>query len=265
MTQYVSKNAWTLLIWAAIFGTGFLTSKLLESGPVFIGREKEAFTTITDPKPKSQTSIKCEVREGDLYAQTESATTNRLKVLAWANKNNTGSIYCSVLDTLKENDRFSILFSLSPESKQRIKDALKKTAEEIGSIRSAKAVIYPGEESNTLTITLPETTDGAALYDNLLSVIKSELGPERFELFNEIGGHRFETEFGYYGLSTITYNVTKSESWENHDEYKIVRVEKFGIQTIQSTSNLIETSMTSDKDFIYPLILKHLPPRFHYP
>jgi hypothetical protein len=46
-----------------------------------------------------------------------------------------------------------------------------------------------------------------ATYDRLLGTLKSTLGPERYEVFNELSGEGFERSFDQFGLNNLRYEL----------------------------------------------------------
>ena len=103
----------------------------------------------------------------------------------------------------------AILLGLTPTEFDHIDAAIQQTKQRLNDLALNAATAHVSADGKTLIVTVPPLpNEGDSLYANLLNTITQVLGPERFQLFNEITGDTFDSHFDRFGLNPVTYELT---------------------------------------------------------
>jgi hypothetical protein len=109
---------------------------------------------------------------------------------------------------------FKIL-GLSPTETTRLNDAALEATRRIEDARQPRISSSTSEDGKMLTVDVPaiDPATSREIYDRLLGTLKSTLGPERSEVFNELTGESFESGFDQFGLNNIRYELTLNPTY----------------------------------------------------
>jgi len=109
--------------------------------------------------------------------------------------------------------KLAALLDLSPAEVDQINGALRQTKQRLDELAIQTATSKVSPDGKLLTVMVsPLPAQGDALYANLLGTIKKVLGPDRFQLFDQIAGAGFDGAFDRYGLNPVTYELSLEPS-----------------------------------------------------
>lgn len=151
---------------------------------------------------------------------------NRTETVRWLRRSG-APIYFSVLNGEAFSPDFGKALDLTPDEMTRLNDVVLDTKHELDAARLAHTTTHTSEDGKTLIVDVPtvDVSASRAAYDRLLETLKSTLGPERYEMFNELGGEDFERGFDQFGLNNVRYElvlqpVFPAAGTAPHYEYK---------------------------------------------
>lgn len=187
---------------------------------------------------------------------------NRIETIRWLRQ--TGAPVR--IHAFARNDFSPSLFKilgLSPAEITRLNDAALEATRGIEAARQARITSNTSEDGKTLTVDVPaiDAATSREIYDRLLGTLKSTLGPERSEVFNELTGESFESGFDQFGLNIIRYELTLNPTYPvtgapAHFEYKRHYVDPTGLSKGWSGSN-VSVAQIDKND---PILGRFVPP-----
>jgi hypothetical protein len=172
------------------------------------------------------------------------ASQNRIETLRWLRRSG-APVHIHAFARNGFSPALVKILGLSPAESTRLNDAAIDAQQRIDDARQARVSTSTSEDGQMLTVDVPaiDAATSREIYDRLLGTLKSTLGPERSELFNELTGESFESGFDQFGLNNIRYELTLNPTYPEtgapaHFEYKRHSVDPTGLSRGSSGSNV---------------------------
>ena len=107
------------------------------------------------------------------------------------------------------NRELVLLLGVTPAELEQLDVATKNTKKSLDDLAIHAASRRVSDDGKTLIVTVPSlSAESGALYTNLISTVKQVLGPERYQLFDDLSGEIFDRSFDQFGLNPLTYELT---------------------------------------------------------
>ena len=101
------------------------------------------------------------------------------------------------------------VLDLTLVEKELLDSAFKQAKQHLDELREHAASRQVTADGKKLIVTVaPIPTEGSAVYSNLVTTLKQVLGPERYQLFNDVTGDSFDRSFESFGLNTVSYELS---------------------------------------------------------
>ena len=145
---------------------------------------------------------------------------------------------------------FVALFDLSPSEAASLELATRRAKDQLLDLARQVAKVDVDRSHGKVTVDVPSMPGkGGQIYDQLLAVFGTALGPEKFQQFNALEGDVFDRSFDSFGVAKKKYEVT-------------VRVDQRG-QTwfdVRTSSSEPNSSITSNGSVSPQDLTKAFPP-----
>lgn len=159
---------------------------------------------------------------------------NRAETVRWLRRSGAHTLF-QVLAHDGFSPAFAKVLELAPDEMARLNGVVLGTKRELDTARLALATSRTSEDGKTLIVDVPavDVPTSRAAYDRLLETLRSTLGPERYDVFSELGGEVFERGFDQYGLNNVRYELVLQPvfsvgSTAPHYEYKRHHLDAMG-------------------------------------
>lgn len=140
---------------------------------------------------------------------------------------------------------FIKLFSLTPSEQSALQEKFADVRKTLEKLEPPKTAITQGEQGSTVITVEPSSTQGGAIYDDVLAEVARIMGKERYAAFVELSGEQtLESSFGYFGNAmrkiVITPGTTESgkKAYEIKDERKCIDSESTTTATVENKEEI---------------------------
>ena len=185
----------------------------------------------------------------------------QIELLAWCKSHNHHFSYIAFEN--QDTELYSVLsliLGLTPAEIEQINGALGRTKQALEEFKFRAAAAQPSTDGKTLVVTLPPLPgESSRVYTELLTTLKTVFGPERYQMFDELTGDRFEQAFGSFGLNADRFELTLQPA--NSNGVSVYTFKRTSIYARDGSESTGEEKMTPEgiKEH-YPVLARFLPP-----
>ena len=123
-------------------------------------------------------------------------------------KRNRRGIVMSAVNDDSVDMVFALMMGLTSADIARLNRSLASAKERIETLRESTARLEISPDKKTKIITLPALgAEMTPIYKSVLSEFADVLGPERYDLFNQVAGESFDGLFDHFGANTVVYEI----------------------------------------------------------
>lgn len=184
-----------------------------------------------------------------------------LRTYSWIRKQGTHISGFDPFPFAKFDFSLAIMLGLSSDEVDRLNQAIKFSKQQISEIQIRTATSSMDADGKTLSIKIPPLqADSASIYAELLAKFKQTLGPERYQMFNEMSGDSFDRSFDRFGLNPLTYEVNlKGEVRPDGSTVYPYKISGNDVGSPGSSYSQSGSSTMKDLQETYPIFLRFLP------
>lgn len=200
-------------------------------GMVVGGRERPQLTVEHAP-PLSIPVAAQPVRAASMVDSTsetprspEAETLHRLEVLKWLKSNDELariSLRLRVFDDAELLPGFVKTFGLAPEEVSVLEAATRRANARMTDLFVAAAKVRVAEDNSRAWVEVPALpAAGGQVYDELLQVFRTTMGPSRMPYFEEFAADSFEHAFGNFGVRESSFELQRKTIGNGQTKFSI--------------------------------------------
>jgi hypothetical protein len=154
-----------------------------------------------------KTSVEPIKRAMPAPGSSDALNANRAETIAWLKRRHS-LFQMSAFMGDSFNVELAVVLGLNSAEIEQIDMAVQQVKKRLDELEVHAATGQVSADGKTLTVSIPSlTNEGGALYADLLNKFSQVMGPERFQLFNEITGDSFDRNFDRFDLNAVTYEL----------------------------------------------------------
>jgi hypothetical protein len=185
---------------------------------------------------------------------------NQIALLAWYKSHGTSMQTTPFeLDDTEFSRDLALILGLTRSQIEQINSALGRTKQTLEELKFRAATAQHSADGKSLLVTLPPlTVENSRVYSELLTTMKTVLGPARYQVFNELTGDQFEQAFGSFGLNTDRFDLTLQPA--NTNGVSMYTFKHTSIWASNSSESINEEKMWPELiKTRYPILARFLP------